>query len=169
MEPVATCSWHALGRDLVANRGNSKGAFVVGCYRLARIARGDGPRPRVWALPIGLAYRLVVEWILGVDLPWHVRSGPGLRIFHGVGLVVHRNTVIGADVTLRHCTTIGVRRDGEAAAPRLGDGVEIGSNSVVLGDITIGAGASVGAGSVLLDDVPPGGRALGAKARVVGP
>lgn len=46
-------------------------------------------------------------------------------------------------------------------------GASIGSNSTVLGGITIGEGAVVGAGSVVTKDVPPGATVAGNPARIL--
>ena len=43
-----------------------------------------------------------------MELPWNLRVGSGVRIFHGMGLVINDQVEIGDNVILRHCTTIGV-------------------------------------------------------------
>lgn len=40
------------------------------------------------------------------------------------------------------------------ACPHIGNGVELGANVIILGDITLGNNVTVGAGSVVLDSVP---------------
>jgi putative colanic acid biosynthesis acetyltransferase WcaB len=157
-----------LRADLAANRGNAKGRVVVTCFRLAGAARGSG-RPRLWAVPVLVLYRLVVDWTMGIDLPPTLQAGPGLRIWHGTGLVVHANVRLGRDVTLRHGTTLGATGDEiDAPAPVLGDGVDVGAGAIVLGDLTVGAGAVIGAGSVVVGDVPAGATVVGNPARVLG-
>ena len=47
-----------------------------------------------------------------------------------------------------------------------GNGVELGANVIILGDITIGNNVTVGAGSVVLDSVPDNALVVGEKARV---
>lgn len=48
----------------------------------------------------------------------------------------------------------------------IGNGVELGANVIILGDITIGNNVTVGAGSVVLDSVPDNALVVGEKARV---
>jgi serine acetyltransferase len=111
-------------------------------------------------------YTLVVEWELGIELSYKATIGPGLRLYHGTALVVHEKSVLGKNVTLRHCTTIGNRKSTDDV-PMIGDNVEIGSNSVIIGKITIGDGARIGAGSVVVHDVAPGDTVVGNPARSI--
>jgi serine O-acetyltransferase len=112
-----------------------------------------------------LAYR-IVETLTGISLPKAVPVGPGLRIHHFGGIVIHDRARIGANCTLRHGVTIGDREPG-GPVPVIGDDVEIGAYAQILGGITVGRGARIGALSVVLDDVPPGATAVGNPARVL--
>ncbi len=47
-----------------------------------------------------------------------------------------------------------------------GNGVELGANAILIGDITIGHHVTVGAGSVVMDSVPDNALVTGEKARV---
>lgn len=161
--PTPPGPWRAaLRADVAANRHDPKGLLLVVAYRITSSARRAGRRSlpmRLAALPLQVAYRLLVEWFLGVELPPQVTAGPGLRIRHGQGLVVNTGTVLGADVMLRHNVTIGnIRRGpGDATAcPVVGDGVEFGAGAVAVGPIRIGAGALIGANAVVSHDVPAG-------------
>jgi putative colanic acid biosynthesis acetyltransferase WcaB len=108
--------------------------------------------------------------VLGIELPWKLKVGKNLRLFHGQALVVNDHAVIGSGCILRHSTTIGVlitslSFDGDA--PVIGNNVDIGSNVVILGKINIGDGAVIGAGSVVVKDVPAGAIVVGNPARVI--
>ncbi len=118
-----------------------------------------------WAgLPLLGLYQLIFYWVLGIELNYKAAVGPRLRLYHGYALVIHDNAVIGADCVLRHCTTIGMRR-GPDDCPIIGDRVDIGCNSVVLGAVKIGDNARIGAGSVVIHDVAPGDVVAGNPAR----
>ena len=58
-------------------------------------------------------------------------------------------------------------RNGPSDCPIIGDNVDIGSNSVLLGAIKIGDNAVIGAGAVVLHDVPPGDVVAGNPARSI--
>jgi serine acetyltransferase len=105
-------------------------------------------------------------WIFAIELPPCLDVGSHLRIFHGYGLVIHPSTVIGDDVTLRHCTTLG-NKETDGLGPQIGNRVSIGCNSVVLGRILVGNDALIGAASVVIRDVAPGHTVAGNPARVI--
>jgi putative colanic acid biosynthesis acetyltransferase WcaB len=108
---------------------------------------------------------------VGIDFSWQMRVGPRLRLFHLHALVVHPDSVIGADCTLRHSTTLGTRDPSGVTtsnAPVLGDSVDVGCHVVILGPVHVGDRAAIGAGSVVLGDVPAGAVVVGNPARVVG-
>ncbi|MFM7509822.1 MAG: serine O-acetyltransferase [Actinomycetota bacterium] len=155
--------------DLEANRRSPKGKVAVVAFRLAHAAGGSGRR-RWWAVPVLAFYRLIVDWVMGIEIPAGVHAGPGLAVFHGTGLVVHSGTRIGAGVTLRQGTTIGARGHGDGPdgqAPVLGNDVDVGVGALVIGPWTVGDGAVIGAGAVVVGDVPAGATVVGNPARIL--
>jgi putative colanic acid biosynthesis acetyltransferase WcaB len=160
-------------RDLAANRFNSKGKLILLAFRFSGIfARSKNTNRLLWfaGFPILILYRVIIEWLLCVELPAKTEIGPGLIIFHGQALVVNDHTRIGSNCILRHSTTIGCKTlaNGEQGpSPVLGDRVDVGSNVVILGDITIGDDVAIGAGSVVVRDVPDGAVVVGNPARIV--
>ncbi len=158
-------------QDWPANpRNNPKGRCVLAAFRLAQLVRRLPTPLRILGLPYLVAYRVGVEWILGIELRWKTKIGPNLRLDHGQALVVHDHTVIGAHCTLRHSTTIGnkgSRSEGPNDSPRIGDYVDIGAHSVVIGSITIGDHVIIGAGSVVLADIPSHSVVVGNPARII--
>lgn len=126
------------------------------------------PRAVRWiGLPYLGVYQFLMYWELGIELNYKATVGPRLRLYHGYGLVIHDAAVIGADCVLRHCTTIGMRKEPDDC-PVIGDRVDIGCNSVVLGAIKVGDCARIGAGSVVIHDVAPGDTVAGNPARPMG-
>ncbi len=145
-----------LRRDLAANRGYPKSAVIVTLLRVAQLVRSrPGLAGRLAYLPVGVLYKLVSEWLLGVEIPASTRIGPGLMIRHGVGIVINPASVIGQDVMLRHGVTLGNRFELDDC-PVVEDGVEFGAGATAIGRITIGEQARVGAGAVLVKDLPAG-------------
>ncbi len=115
-------------------------------------------------------YRLFTSLFFSVELPPELQVGPRLRIFHPHSIVINPRVVLGADCVLRQNVTIGniVRRDGsEKGVASVGDAVEFGAGSVVVGDIHVGSHARIGALALVLIDVPERGVVVGNPARVV--
>ena len=156
-------------QDWKANSGNSKGRVVQLLFRLATLCQVQTGFVKLLCISYMIIYKGLVCWFLGIELPLKSKVGPGLRLFHGQSLVVHEAVEIGSNVTLRHCTTIGVKTtgDGSLGVPRISDDVDIGANAVIIGRLLIGRGAIIGAGSVVTKDVPEGGVAVGNPAVVL--
>jgi len=156
--------------DWRANRENPKGLFVVTLFRMAHLLSGfrGGAFFPLWiiGIPYLVLYRIGVEWILGIELPQKTKIGPGLVVWHGQGLVVNDEAVLGANVQLRHNVTIG-NREYYGPCPVIEDDVDIGAGAFILGSIRIGKGARIGAGAVVLQDVPAGALAVGNPARII--
>ena len=94
-------------------------------------------------------------FLTGVDIAPEAVIGPGLRIAHGVGLVIGNKARLGAQATLLHQVTIGApstRRITEM--PQLGDDVFVAAGARLIGGITIGDRVFIGANTVLTRDVP---------------
>ncbi|MGU3293305.1 serine O-acetyltransferase [Williamsia sp. M5A3_1d] len=155
-----------LRSDFAANRRDPRAKLVLMSLRLCQWLMGDreSPRPVSWA-PIA-CHRLLTEFILGMEIRPKVTIGPGLAIYHGFGIVINNDAVIGSGVTLRNAVTIGHQRPG-GPSPRIGDGVSIGAGAIILGGIVLGEGATVAAGAVVVHDVAPGATVAGNPAREI--
>jgi bifunctional UDP-N-acetylglucosamine pyrophosphorylase/glucosamine-1-phosphate N-acetyltransferase len=86
------------------------------------------------------------------------RLGKGSKANH---LTYLGDATIGAGVNVG-CGTVTCNYDGEKKHPTvIGDGVFVGSDSILVAPIRIGKGSYVAAGSTLTEDVPAGSLALG--------
>lgn len=144
------------------------GFWAVALHRLGNARMSV--RPRWLRAPLSATYNLafvMTDWVLGIELPYTVRLGRRVRIWHHGGVVISARA-IGDDVHIRHNVTLGVARRNELGAlPTIGDRVDIGTGACILGDVTVGDGALIGANAVVVHDVPAGSTAIGAPARLV--
>jgi putative colanic acid biosynthesis acetyltransferase WcaB len=151
--------------DFIRNRNNTKGTLIIVLFRISNFFCSNSFRKFI-GFPIRLFYTFVVQWLLGIDIADTTNIGPGLSVFHGIGLVINSKSIIGKNVTLRHNTTIGNSRSG-GSCPIICDNVNIGANSVIIGGITIGENAVIGAGSVVVKDVPANCIVAGNPAKII--
>ena len=110
----------------------------------------------------------VSRWFTGIEIHPGAQIGRRLFIDHGMGVVIGETSEIGDDcliykgVVLGGTTLVKKKRH-----PTIGNRVIIGSNSTVLGAITIGDGARIGSGSVVVKPVPSGATVVGVPGRIV--
>jgi serine O-acetyltransferase len=140
-------------------------ATVLLCYPGLHAVWAYRIHHRLWRRNWRLLARLLSQatrlWT-GVEIHPGARIGQRLFIDHGAGVVVGETAEIGDDVTLYQGVTLGGTGKGEGRRhPTLRDGVFVGSNANVLGNIIVGERSRVGAGSVVLRDVPPDSTVVG--------
>lgn len=156
----------AIRADFACNKGNTRARTTLLLYRVTHALRMSKAAPaRLLGKLLTIPYVVISDWLFSVQIPVQTQIGPGLRIPHGIGLVVHGGSRIGANCVLRQAVTLGGKASG--GAPVLEDGVNVGAGAILIGDITIGTGARIGAGSVVVKDVPAGSVVAGNPARVI--
>ncbi|WP_274571524.1 serine O-acetyltransferase [Neisseria leonii] len=107
--------------------------------------------------------------VFGVDIHPAARFGSGIMFDHGTGIVIGETAVLGNDISILHGVTLGGSgKESGDRHPKIGDGVMIGANASVLGNIRVGSCAKIGAGSVVVADVPANTTVVGVPARAVG-
>ena len=108
------------------------------------------------------------RWFTGIEIHPGAMLGRRLFIDHGMGVVIGETSEIGDDCLIYKGVVLGgTTLEKKKRHPTLGNRVIIGSNSTVLGAITIGDGARIGSGSVVVKSVPPGATVVGVPGRIV--
>src|SRR6266567_145799 len=125
----------------------------------------------LWRAKLRLPARILSQigrFYTGVDIHPGALLGRRLFIDHAMGVVIGETAIVGSDVTLYQGVTLGGTGKGHGKRhPTICDGVFIGNNANVLGNITVGQNSRVGAGSVVLNDVPPNSTVVGVPAHIV--
>lgn len=158
-----------LFQDCKANSKNTKGQIILILFRLASIA-STHRIIFIFFIPYLILYRILIEWILGVELTYTIKIGKNLRLYHGQSLVVNGHSIIGSNCTLRHSTTIGskVNIDGSLSnCPVIGDNVDIGANVCIIGKVIIGNNVKIGAGSIVVKNIPDNCIVAGNPAKII--
>ena len=102
--------------------------------------------------------------VTGADIPLNCNIGGGLLIPHPNGIVIHPEAKIGVNCLILQQVTIGVIDAN--GPPSLGDHVDCGAGSKILGRITIGSNVLIGANAVVLKDICSHSTAVGIPAKV---
>lgn len=97
----------------------------------------------------------------GADIELGAKIAPGFTSPHLTGIVINRISIIGTNFHIRQNTTIGTsgsrihNKTSEKQFIKIGDNVEIGANSCIIGDsLTIGNNIIIGAMSFINKDIP---------------
>lgn len=83
-------------------------------------------------------------------------------IAHGIGIVIHQNSIIGEGTKIYQHVTIG-----GGQGPRVGKNCVLGSGCCILGNIIIGDNVKIGANAVVLKDVPSNCTVVGVPAKII--
>jgi serine O-acetyltransferase len=96
------------------------------------------------------------HWTCRIELPYIVKTGRRVRIWHHGGCVLGACS-IGDDVQIRHNVTFGLAGHGDPIwkLPIIEDRVVVGAGAAVLGPIVVGHDSVVAANAVVTSDVPP--------------
>jgi len=128
---------------------------------------------RLWGRGWKFSARLLSflsRMMTNVDIHPGATIGRRLFIDHGAGVVIGETAEIGDDVTLYHGVTLGGTSLSKGKRhPTLEDRVLVGAGAKILGPVRVGEGANIGANSVVISDVPPEMTVVGIPGRVVLP
>lgn len=103
----------------------------------------------------------MLGWKLGVNIPCNT-FGKGLLIYHSQGIIVHRNSRCGEYCKIHGNVCIGnngTNREGQNT-PVIGDYVDIGVGSSIIGGVVIGNYTKIAAGAVVCNSYETDGEVL---------
>ena len=109
------------------------------------------------------------RWLTGIEIHPGARIGRRVFIDHGMGAVFGETAEIGDDCTIYQGVTLGGTSlyRGTKRHPTLGKRVVVGAGAKVLGGFTVGDGANIGSNSVVVKEVPAGATIVGVPGRIV--
>ena len=137
----------------------------------------SGFRPLIY---VGTAFRKILILFFKCDISPYAEVPWSTKFPHYIGIVIGACT-LGENCIISQNVTIGAKHrfapshkdakrtieERRSLFPVIGSGVDVGSNSCILGDITIGSHSIIGAGSVVVKDVEPNSVYCGVPARKI--
>ena len=94
--------------------------------------------------------------------------GPGFYIGHRGTVIINGNAKLGANVNIATGVTIGQENRGKRqGCPTIGNEVWIGTNSIIVGKITIGDNVLIAPGTYVNFDVPSDSIVIGSPAKII--
>ena len=104
----------------------------------------------------------------GIQIPARTEIGEGFYIGHFGRVIIHPDSVIGKNVNIGTGVTIGQENRGKRiGTPHIGDDVWIGTNAVIVGNITIGSDVLIAPLAYVNFDVPDHSIVIGNPARII--
>lgn len=149
----------------VLYKGNSKGLVYIKLFRFAHLTCKN-KWTHLFGFPIWATYRFIYNWLLGIDIHESTQIGVNFVVWHGFGIVIHPQSVIGDNVTIHQNVTIGSSHNG-GKPPIIGNNVIIGASALIIGNISIGNNVTIGAGAVVVKDVPENSVVAGNPAKII--
>lgn len=111
--------------------------------------------------------KLFIFVIYNCSIPYECKIGRNSFLgYGGIGVVIHKNAVIGDNVNIGSNVTIG-GRSNQTAVPVIGNDVYIATGAKILGDICIGDRVVIGANAVVISDVPSDCVVAGVPAKII--
>jgi serine O-acetyltransferase len=105
----------------------------------------------------------------GIDIHPSAEIFGGVVIDHGTGAVIGETAHVESGCYLFHGVTLGSTGSGQGKRhPTLREGVFVGANATILGNIEIGERSVIAAGSVVTQSVPANKLAAGIPAKIIG-
>lgn len=111
--------------------------------------------------------KLFIFLIYNSSIPFEAEIGKGSTFgYGGIGVVIHKNTIIGENCVISQQVTIG-GRSGINGIPVIGNNIYIGAGARILGKIHIGDNSVIGANAVVIKDVPENAVVAGVPAKII--
>lgn len=111
---------------------------------------------------------LLIFLIYNSKVPPTARIGRGTKLsYGGIGVVIHKNAVIGDNCTIGQQVTIGGGNNRYPGVPEIGDNVHIAKGAAVIGGYRVGNNVTIGINAVVTKPLPDGAVAAGVPAKIL--
>ena len=103
-----------------------------------------------------------------IQIPANTQIGEGFYIGHSGRIIINPKAVLGKNINIATGVTIGQENRGKrAGTPTIGDNCWIGTNAVIVGNITIGSDVLIAPLAFVNFDVPDHSIVIGNPAKII--
>jgi len=110
--------------------------------------------------PISYFFYQVSKILFSVDIHPMAKIGPGFVIAHLGSIVIGGHSVVGNNVSVNSCVTLGEARLGEGM-PKVENNCYISTGAKLLGNIVVKEGSVIGANAVVVKSFDEAGTIVG--------
>lgn len=107
----------------------------------------------LWVVLVLVLYCVIMECLFGYEIQVVVIIGWWFIIYYGYVVVINKYVVVGDDFIICYGVIIGNCGVDSLVCLVIGNGVELGVNVILFGDIIIGNYVMIGVGSVVFDSI----------------
>lgn len=122
-----------------------------------------------WGMPFFpiLINKIFIRLLFGCQLGVGTKFGEKVDLgYGGLGVVIHERAIIGNNVSIGTCVTIG-GTSNKYGVPIIGNNTIISTGAKILGPIKIGKNCVIGANATVIDSIPDYCVAVGVPARII--
>lgn len=116
-------------------------------------------------------YKFILKlysFVFGFQIPINTKIGYGLYLGHFGHIIINPEVIIGNNCAISPGVTIGLNPRGKRkGTPKIGNKVWIGSNVVIIGNISIGDDVLIAPNSFVNFDIPSHSIVIGNPAKVI--
>lgn len=147
-------------KELYSNKSCSKGKLILLRFQVGRYLINNSDSSICLRILLKFYIKIYFKKVycdLSCDFPLNTKVGDNLTIYHGQGIVINGDAVLGDNVKLHQNVTIGNKATSSGVllgSPIIGNNVDIGAGAIIVGPITIGDNCIIGAGTVVVKDIP---------------
>jgi serine O-acetyltransferase len=144
-------------------------AFLVPGFRYTYFLRKSASHSRKTIAGIFSRLMLLIHsYFYGFQINPSTRIGKGLYIGHRGTIIINSKAIIGECCNLSPGITIGqTNRGSKKGSPIIGNKVWIGTNAVIVGNITIGDNVLIAPNSYVNIDIPSNSIVIGNPAKII--
>lgn len=103
----------------------------------------------------------------GIEIKTSTRIGKGFVMVHPYNITISPYAEIGNNINIYKGATIGLSHGKHPGAPKIGNSVQIGINSTVIGGIKVGNDVLIAPNTLVNQDIPDHSVVIGNPCRII--